>query len=148
MAQDFLDTQYSSLIVGVIVDYGLTLGDLIGVLYQFFKKLGIEKLRFKPAYNPYTEPSLEIFSYHEGNSFIHAFAHSLMQSLIHKYITHSFIHSLIHSFIHSLTHSFVHSFFSSFTYSSIHSLIYSLTHSFIYSFINSFLCSLFPPRIH
>ncbi|PON43907.1 Phenylalanyl-tRNA synthetase [Parasponia andersonii] len=23
-------------------------------------------LRFKPAYNPYTEPSVEIFSYHEG----------------------------------------------------------------------------------
>jgi len=53
-------------IEGVIVDYGLTLGDLIGVLYQFFKKLGIEKLRFKPAYNPYTEPSMEIFSYHAG----------------------------------------------------------------------------------
>lgn len=28
---------------------------------------GIKKLRFKPAYNPYTEPSMEIFSYHEGN---------------------------------------------------------------------------------
>jgi len=27
---------------------------------------GIKKLRFKPAYNPYTEPSMEIFSYHEG----------------------------------------------------------------------------------
>jgi len=51
---------------GVIADVGLTLGDLIGVLYAFFKKLGIEKLRFKPAYNPYTEPSMEIFSYHEG----------------------------------------------------------------------------------
>lgn len=51
---------------GVIADYGMTLGDLIGVLYQFFKKLGIEKLRFKPAYNPYTEPSMEIFSYHPG----------------------------------------------------------------------------------
>ena len=33
--------------IGVIADYGLTLGDLIGVLYQFFKKLGIEQLRFK-----------------------------------------------------------------------------------------------------
>jgi len=53
-------------IEGVIADYGLTLGDLIGVLHQFFKKLGIEKLRFKPAYNPYTEPSMEIFAYHEG----------------------------------------------------------------------------------
>ena len=27
---------------------------------------GIEKLRFKPAYNPYTEPSMEVFSYHDG----------------------------------------------------------------------------------
>merc|ERR1719219_1737668 len=53
-------------IEGVIADRDLTLGDLIGVLYQFFTKLGIEKLRFKPAYNPYTEPSMEIFSYHEG----------------------------------------------------------------------------------
>ncbi|CAG2057995.1 unnamed protein product, partial [Timema podura] len=28
--------------------------------------LGITKLHFKPAYNPYTEPSMEIFSYHDG----------------------------------------------------------------------------------
>lgn len=25
------------------------------------------ELRFKPAYNPYTEPSLEIFAFHKGN---------------------------------------------------------------------------------
>lgn len=37
-----------------------------GILYEFFRKLGIEQLRFKPAYNPYTEPSMEIFSYHPG----------------------------------------------------------------------------------
>jgi len=53
-------------IEGVIADYGLTLGDLIGILHEFFRKLGIEQLRFKPAYNPYTEPSMEIFSYHPG----------------------------------------------------------------------------------
>uniref|UniRef100_A0A8D0DDY1 phenylalanine--tRNA ligase n=1 Tax=Sander lucioperca TaxID=283035 RepID=A0A8D0DDY1_SANLU len=53
-------------IEGVVADYGLTLGDLIGILHQFFTKLGITKLRFKPAYNPYTEPSMEVFSYHEG----------------------------------------------------------------------------------
>ncbi|XP_053394586.1 phenylalanine--tRNA ligase alpha subunit-like [Mercenaria mercenaria] len=53
-------------IEGVVADYGLTLGDLIGVINEFFKKLGITKLRFKPAYNPYTEPSMEVFSYHEG----------------------------------------------------------------------------------
>ncbi|KAM8825494.1 phenylalanine--tRNA ligase alpha subunit [Synchiropus picturatus] len=53
-------------IEGLVADYGLTLGDLMGVLHQFFTKLGITKLRFKPAYNPYTEPSMEVFSYHEG----------------------------------------------------------------------------------
>lgn len=51
---------------GVVADYRVTLGDLMGVLQAFFHKLGIKKLRFKPAYNPYTEPSMEIFSYHEG----------------------------------------------------------------------------------
>ncbi|XP_035252881.1 phenylalanine--tRNA ligase alpha subunit isoform X2 [Anguilla anguilla] len=53
-------------IEGVVADYGLTLGDLMGILHQFFTKLGITKLRFKPAFNPYTEPSMEVFSYHEG----------------------------------------------------------------------------------
>lgn len=35
-------------------------------MFLFFLFLGITKLRFKPAYNPYTEPSMEVFSYHEG----------------------------------------------------------------------------------
>lgn len=50
---------------GLVCDYGLTLGDLIGTLYQFFERLGMKKLRFKPAFNPYTEPSMEVFAYHE-----------------------------------------------------------------------------------
>lgn len=29
---------------------------------------GITQLRFKPAYNPYTEPSMEVFSYHQGGT--------------------------------------------------------------------------------
>ncbi|XP_030470434.1 phenylalanine--tRNA ligase alpha subunit, cytoplasmic-like [Syzygium oleosum] len=53
-------------IEGLVCDRGLTLGDLIGVLHDFFSRIGMSKLRFKPAYNPYTEPSMEIFSYHEG----------------------------------------------------------------------------------
>ena len=51
---------------GVIADRGLTLGDLIGFMERFFAKMGVSNLRFKPAYNPYTEPSMEIFSYHQG----------------------------------------------------------------------------------
>ncbi|KAF8341638.1 tRNA synthetases class II core domain (F)-domain-containing protein [Cantharellus anzutake] len=49
---------------GVVADVGLTLGDLIGFMQTFFSKMGIRNLRFKPAYNPYTEPSLEIFAFH------------------------------------------------------------------------------------
>jgi phenylalanyl-tRNA synthetase alpha chain len=53
-------------IEGVIADFGLTLGGLMKFLEDFFGKMGIEGLRFKPAYNPYTEPSMEIFGYHVG----------------------------------------------------------------------------------
>ncbi|KAF3935353.1 hypothetical protein ABW19_dt0209471 [Dactylella cylindrospora] len=53
-------------IEGVIADFNLTLGDLIGFMTEFFGKMGVKQLRFKPAYNPYTEPSMEIFSWHEG----------------------------------------------------------------------------------
>ncbi|KAI9221367.1 tRNA synthetases class II core domain (F)-domain-containing protein [Blastocladiella britannica] len=51
---------------GVIADRNLTLGDLIGIINVFCAKMGVTNVRFKPAYNPYTEPSLEIFSYHAG----------------------------------------------------------------------------------
>lgn len=49
---------------GLIADRNLTLGHLIGTIRTFFEKIGITQLRFKPAYNPYTEPSMEIFGYH------------------------------------------------------------------------------------
>ena len=39
---------------------------VVFVYGECFVLPGIKKLRFKPAYNPYTEPSMEIFSYHEG----------------------------------------------------------------------------------
>ncbi|KAK4991027.1 Phenylalanyl-tRNA synthetase, beta subunit, cytoplasmic [Elasticomyces elasticus] len=51
---------------GVIADYGLTLGGLMAFLASFFAQLGISDLKFKPAYNPYTEPSMEVFGWHEG----------------------------------------------------------------------------------
>ncbi|XP_061705112.1 phenylalanine--tRNA ligase alpha subunit [Cydia pomonella] len=51
---------------GVIAARGLGLADLIAVLDAFFQRLGFNRLQFKPAYNPYTEPSMEIFAFHEG----------------------------------------------------------------------------------
>mmetsp|Transcript_5002 Transcript_5002/g.7591 ORF Transcript_5002/g.7591 Transcript_5002/m.7591 type:complete len:562 (-) Transcript_5002:285-1970(-) len=49
---------------GLVADYNLSLGDLIGIIKTFFENIGITKLRFKPAYNPYTEPSMEVFGFH------------------------------------------------------------------------------------
>lgn len=49
---------------GMVADRDLTLGHLIGIIRTFFEAIGITQLRFKPAYNPYTEPSMEIFGYH------------------------------------------------------------------------------------
>eukprot|EP00584_Thalassiosira_punctigera_P014733 CAMPEP_0172551472 /NCGR_PEP_ID=MMETSP1067-20121228/39799_1 /TAXON_ID=265564 ORGANISM="Thalassiosira punctigera, Strain Tpunct2005C2" /NCGR_SAMPLE_ID=MMETSP1067 /ASSEMBLY_ACC=CAM_ASM_000444 /LENGTH=512 /DNA_ID=CAMNT_0013339267 /DNA_START=14 /DNA_END=1552 /DNA_ORIENTATION=+ len=49
---------------GLVADYNLSLGDLIGTIETFFRKIGITRLRFKPAFNPYTEPSMEVFGYH------------------------------------------------------------------------------------
>lgn len=48
---------------GFIADYNIGLPHLIGVLTAFFNKLGMTDLRFKPAFNPYTEPSMEIYAY-------------------------------------------------------------------------------------
>ena len=47
----------------MIADRKLTLGDLIGTISTFFKRIGITDVKFKPAYNPYTEPSMEIFGF-------------------------------------------------------------------------------------
>lgn len=51
---------------GWVADRGIGLGHLIGVLREYFRRQGITNLRFKPAYNPYTEPSMEIFGFHPG----------------------------------------------------------------------------------
>mmetsp|Transcript_15394 Transcript_15394/g.39707 ORF Transcript_15394/g.39707 Transcript_15394/m.39707 type:complete len:521 (-) Transcript_15394:178-1740(-) len=48
---------------GLVADYNLTLGHLIGTLNLFFTRLGMTDIKFKPAYNPYTEPSMEVFAY-------------------------------------------------------------------------------------
>ena len=50
---------------GFVMDEGLTLRDLMGYIKEFYSKMGINKIKFKPTYNPYTEPSLECLGYNE-----------------------------------------------------------------------------------
>lgn len=50
---------------GFVIGDNLTLADLMGFIKEFYGRLGIHKIRFKPTYNPYTEPSLEAHYYDE-----------------------------------------------------------------------------------
>jgi len=44
---------------GVVMEEGASLGMLIGVLKEFYRRMGAEDVRVRPGYFPYTEPSLE-----------------------------------------------------------------------------------------
>jgi phenylalanyl-tRNA synthetase alpha chain len=49
---------------GIVVDENATFSQLLGYLKLFFSKMGYEKIRIRPGYFPYTEPSLEIDIFH------------------------------------------------------------------------------------
>ncbi|OGJ16980.1 hypothetical protein A3K74_01145 [Candidatus Pacearchaeota archaeon RBG_13_33_26] len=49
---------------GIVVAPNLNFRHLLGYLQEFFKKMGFEKIRFRPSYFPYTEPSVEIDVWH------------------------------------------------------------------------------------
>jgi len=49
---------------GIVLDENINLRHLIGYLKEFFKKMGFSKVRARPAYFPYTEPSCEIDVFH------------------------------------------------------------------------------------
>lgn len=48
---------------GFIIGDDLSLADLMGFIREYYAKLGIDKIKFKPTYNPYTEPSMEAHYY-------------------------------------------------------------------------------------
>lgn len=50
---------------GFVIGKDLGLADLLGFIKEFFNKLGIKEIKFKPTYNPYTEPSVEAYCYLE-----------------------------------------------------------------------------------
>ena len=49
---------------GIVIDPNANFKHLLGYLKQFYNKMGFEKIRFRPAYFPYTEPSVEIDAWH------------------------------------------------------------------------------------
>ncbi len=51
---------------GVVLDRDIGFRHLLGLLREFFAKMGFENVRFRPGYFPYTEPSVEPEVYVEG----------------------------------------------------------------------------------
>ncbi|MEM2908939.1 MAG: phenylalanine--tRNA ligase subunit alpha [Candidatus Bilamarchaeaceae archaeon] len=59
-ATDFKHLAEFHQIEGIVAWEKATFRDLLGILKEVYKKLGFEKIRFRPSYFPYTEPSLEV----------------------------------------------------------------------------------------
>ncbi len=51
---------------GIIIDEGASFTTLLGTLQKFYEKMGFSKIRFKPSFYPYTEPSADINVYMES----------------------------------------------------------------------------------
>jgi phenylalanyl-tRNA synthetase alpha chain len=55
---------------GIVMDENVSFGNLLGILREFYNRMGFESVRFKPSYYPYTEPSLDAEVYVEGIGWI------------------------------------------------------------------------------
>jgi len=51
---------------GVVMDKDMSFADLLGLLAEFYHRMGFEEIRFRPGYFPYTEPSVEPEVYVDG----------------------------------------------------------------------------------
>ncbi|MEK6961869.1 MAG: phenylalanine--tRNA ligase subunit alpha [Thermoproteota archaeon] len=50
---------------GIVVGKYVTLRDLMGLQQEFYRKMGLPKVKFWPTFFPYTEPSLQSMVYNE-----------------------------------------------------------------------------------
>ena len=50
---------------GIVVGKNVSLRDLMGIQREFYKKLGLSKIKFWPTFFPYTEPSLQTMVYND-----------------------------------------------------------------------------------
>ena len=53
---------------GVVIDQEASLATLLGTLREFYRKMGFDRVKFKPAFFPYTEPSAEVLVYMPSRS--------------------------------------------------------------------------------
>lgn len=51
---------------GVIIDENANLATLLGTLQEFYRKMGFDRIKFKPSFYPYTEPSADVIVWMES----------------------------------------------------------------------------------
>lgn len=51
---------------GVVIDQHASFAVLLTLLKTFYRKMGFERIQFRPAFFPYTEPSVEVFVWMES----------------------------------------------------------------------------------
>jgi phenylalanyl-tRNA synthetase alpha chain len=54
-------------IEGIVHEENANFKQLIGILKEFYRRMGFEKVRVRPGYFPYTEPSMEVEVFWNGN---------------------------------------------------------------------------------
>jgi phenylalanyl-tRNA synthetase alpha chain len=55
---------------GIVMDENVSFANLLGILREFYTRMGFTSVRFKPSYYPYTEPSLDAEVYIDGIGWI------------------------------------------------------------------------------
>jgi len=53
-------------IEGILVEEGASMDMLVGILKEFYSKMGFDQIRIRPGYFPYTEPSIEVDVFFNG----------------------------------------------------------------------------------
>ncbi|MFW6176142.1 MAG: phenylalanine--tRNA ligase subunit alpha, partial [Thermoplasmatota archaeon] len=54
-------------IEGIVMEENASLNMLIGMMKEFYKKMGFDDVKVRPGYFPFTEPSLEVFAKWKGD---------------------------------------------------------------------------------
>lgn len=53
-------------IEGIVMEEGANLNMLIGLMKEFYNKMGFDDVKVRPSYFPFTEPSLEVHALYKG----------------------------------------------------------------------------------
>ncbi len=64
---------------GIVAEEGVSFKDLLAILKEILARIGIRRVRFKPAYFPFTEPSVEGYAYLPGRGWTEVFGAGMLR---------------------------------------------------------------------